>query len=117
MYLPRARLWRGDFYFCVSQGNFARCDERPKTLSLAHSRAAALARDCATVRLFFCLLFVTGALPPYPPPPFGKGGRKLYHVFISYHLPDTARTNRNIVIMVVIAAQACGRSDIIAQCL
>lgn len=72
MYLPRAKDWCGDFYFCVSQENFSRYDEQPKTKSLAHSRAAALARDCATVRLFFCLLFVTGISPPYPHHLLGK---------------------------------------------
>ena len=66
MYLPRARLWRGDFCFWVAQENFSRYDEQPKTLSLAHSRAAALARECATIPLFFCLLCVTGVSPPYP---------------------------------------------------
>lgn len=138
----------GGFLFCVSQGDFARCDERTKTLSLAHSRAAALTRDCATIRLFFVFMCHRG-VAPVPPSPFSllkRKGRTKRKGFTSgaaqtresggqttcartrlssSHLADNAswvqaqpaRTNRNIVIMVIVAAQACGRSDIIAQCL
>lgn len=75
MYLPRAKDWCGDFYFCVSQENFSRYDEQPKTKSLAHSRAAALARDCATVRLFFVCYLSQGFHPRTPTTFWVKGGQ------------------------------------------
>ena len=56
----------GGILFCVSQGDFARCDEQPKTLSLAHSRAAALTRECATIRLFFVCYVSQGRCPRTP---------------------------------------------------
>ncbi len=73
--LPRARLWRGDFCFCVTGGSHS--------LRRAHSRAAELAQDTAPYRFFIFIFRVTGVSPFVPPPPFEKGGRKFYDIAIS----------------------------------
>lgn len=75
MYLPRARLWRGDFYFCVSQENFSRYDEQPKTKSLAHSRAAASKQQSAPIVLFFIYYVSQGCCPRTPTTFWVKGGQ------------------------------------------
>ena len=75
MYLPRAKVWRGDFYFCVSQGCFARCGEQPKSLSLAHSRAAASKQQSAPIVLLFIYYVSQGRCPRTPTTFWVKGGQ------------------------------------------